>query len=98
MQWCSCETLLLPFSYDVLSARAASCRLAVNDLDNAHHATSPHQTRGAKALLRRQYNLKGDALFVASCTLRHTKTAPRAQGSRGRVGPGLQDRPGYEEL
>ena len=91
MQWCSCETLLLPFSYDVLSARAASCRLAVNDFDNARHATSPHQTRGAKALFRRQYNLRGDALFVAPCTLPHTKR-PRGRKARGAVGA---DR-GYE--
>ena len=90
MQWCSCETLLLPFSYDVLSARAASCRLAVNDFDNARHTTSPHQTCRAKAQLKRQYNLRGDALFTALCTLQHTKTAPQAQGSRGRGGrPGV---------
>ena len=91
MQWCSCETLLLPFSYDVLSAWAASCRLAVNDFDNARHATSPHQTRGAKAQLKRQYNLRGDALFATTCTLRQTKK-PRGRKARGAVGA---DR-GYE--
>ena len=91
MQWCSCETLLLPFSYDVLSARAASCRLAVNDFDNAHHAASPHQTRGAKALLKRQYNLRGDVLFGVSCTQPRTKK-PRGRKARGAVGA---DR-GYE--